>query len=62
MLIKKEQIPILIVNVCAVIFYTLLFASRKNYEFLLYIGVIIFFFFVILATDRKVTYPNDVLG
>ncbi|MBI5115038.1 hypothetical protein HZA56_01030, partial [Candidatus Poribacteria bacterium] len=61
MLIKKEQIPILILNVCAVIFYAALFASRKNYEFLLYIGVIIFFLVVILATDKKVNYPNDVL-
>lgn len=61
MLLKKEQIPILIVNAIALLIFTLLFASRKNYEFLLYIGVIIFFLVVILATNKRVAYPNSVL-
>ena len=61
MLIKKGQLPILLVNAIAVVLFTILFASRKNYEFLLYIGVIIFFLIVILATNKKVDYPNGVL-
>lgn len=61
MLIKKGQIPILTVNACALLFFMVLFASRKNYEFLLYIGVIIFFLFVILASNRKIDYPNSAL-
>ena len=61
MLIKKGQLPILLVNAIAMALFTILFASRKNYEFLLYIGVIIFFLVVILATNEKVDYPNSVL-
>ncbi len=61
MFLKKGQLPILLVNVVALALYTILFASRKNYEFLLYIGVIIFFLVVILATNKKVDYPNRVL-
>jgi uncharacterized membrane protein YjdF len=41
--------------------FTVLFLSRQNYEFLLYIGVIIFFLFVIIATNRKVGYPDSLL-
>lgn len=61
MLLKKGQLPILIVNACALLVFTILFASRKNYEFLLYIGVIVFFLAVILATNKRVDYPNSVL-
>jgi len=61
MILKKGQLPILIVNVCALVAFTVLFASRKNYEFLLYIGVIIFFLALILATNKRVDYPNGVL-
>jgi len=61
MLLKKGQLPILVVNAVALAAFTLLFLSRKNYEFLLYIGVIIFFLAVILGTNKKVEYPNSVL-
>ena len=61
MLIKKDQIPILIVNLCFLSFFTVLFLSRKNYEFLMYIGVIIFFLLVIIATNQKVNYSNPIL-
>lgn len=61
MLLKKGQIPILFVNACALAGFTILFASRKNYEFLLYIGVIIFFLGLIVGTNKKVDYPNGVL-
>jgi uncharacterized membrane protein YjdF len=61
MLIKKGQLPIVIVNVLALLFFAALFASKKNYEFLLYIGVIIFFLVVILASNKRVAYPNGTL-
>ena len=61
MILKKGQLPVLVVNACALAAFTILFASRKNYEFLLYIGVIIFFLALILATNKRVDYPNGVL-
>jgi len=39
----------------------LLFLSRENYEFLIYIGVILFFLLLIVFTNKKVNYPNDLL-
>jgi putative membrane protein len=61
MVLKKEQLPILLVNAVALIIFALLFLSRKNYEFLLYVGVIVFFMVVILATNERVSYPTSVL-
>ncbi len=61
MLLRKEQVPILVVNLCVLFFFGLLFASRKNYEFLLYIGVIVLFLGLIIATNNRVSYPNGVL-
>lgn len=61
MLIKKDQLPILLVNIISLAFFTVFFISRKNYEFLIYIGVIIFFLLVIIATNNRVDYPNEIL-
>lgn len=61
MLIKKDQLPILLVNIISLAFFTVFFISRKNYEFLMYIGVIIFFLLVIIATNNRVDYPNEIL-
>lgn len=61
MFIKKSQIPILVINLVYLIAALFVFLGRKNYEFVMYVGVIVFFFFVILATNKKVNYPNFVL-
>jgi len=61
MLIKKGQWPILLVNVCMLIAFAGFYVARQNYEFIIYIGVIVFFLALILATNRKVEYPNGVL-
>lgn len=61
MKLKKGQKPILIVNVILLVFFMLLFLSRKNYEFLMYVGVIIFFLSVILISNSKVDYSNMTL-
>jgi hypothetical protein len=61
MLLKRDQIPILIFTLIYLIIFSLVFFFRKNYEFIMYVGVILFFFFVILLTNKKVNYPNIVL-
>src|SRR3989344_4991216 len=61
MYLKKDQISILIVNIVLLFFFIILFFLRKNYEFILYIGVIIFFAIIIIATNKKVKYPNYIL-
>lgn len=61
MLIKRNQIPILLINITALVIFTAIFVSRQNYEFLLYVGVIFFFLVLIVLTNQKVNYPNDLL-
>lgn len=59
--LKKNQIPIFIVNLIYLVIALFVFSSRRNYEFVTYIGVVIFFSVVILLTNKKVNYPNIVL-
>lgn len=61
MVIKKGQLPILVVLIIALIFFSIFFVFKKNYEFIIYIGVIILFLTLILFTNKKVDYPNNVL-
>lgn len=61
MLIKKSQIPVLIFTLIYLIVSLFIFIKRANHEFVLYVGVIIFLFLVILFTNKKVSYPNFVL-
>jgi len=61
MLTNRGQIPILIANIIALVFFTGKFLSQGNYEFIFYIIVIVSFLFLILATNRKVQYPNELL-
>ena len=61
MLIKRNQIPILIVNLALLTVFIILFLSKKNYEFIIYVGVIIFFLLLIIVTNKKINYPNSIL-
>lgn len=51
----------LIVAILLILFFSYFYISQKNYEFIIYIGVIIFFFAVILLTNKKVNYSNTSL-
>lgn len=61
MLFKKGQLSIFIVNLISLIAFTPFFIARRNYEFIIYIGVILFFVLLILSTNKKVNYPNVLL-
>lgn len=61
MLIKKNQWPILIVNMAIIISFAIYYLMRNNLEFLIYIGVIVFFLILIIITNEKVNYPNGIL-
>lgn len=60
MLDQKLKIP-LIVNLIAVLIFSIIFFTKQNFEFIFYIGVIIFFMLLILFTHKKVTYPLSVI-
>ncbi len=59
--LKPGQKPIFIVLLLSLIYFTVHYLGRKNYEFIMYLGVIIFFFVLILETNKKVNYSNSVL-
>ena len=59
--LRKGQLPIFFVNLFYLLIFLFVFSSRRNYEFLSYIGVVVFFSVVILMTNKKVKYPNSVL-
>jgi uncharacterized membrane protein YjdF len=61
MIVKKGQWLILITNIVYLSLASLFYISKKNYEFILYVGVIVLFLLLIVATNKKVNYPNFVL-
>jgi putative membrane protein len=56
--IRKGQLPILIFNLLVLTVFSFHFISKKNHEFILYIGVIIFFLGVFILTNSRVYFPN----
>ena len=61
MLIKKSQIPILITNIIYLIIFLFYYIRKLNYEFIIYVAVILFFLGLIIATNKKVNYPDFTL-
>jgi len=61
MFIRKGQLSILLFNLIAIVLFGIRFLRLANYEFIIYIGVIIFFLIAIAATNSKIYYPNLLL-
>lgn len=59
--LRRGQFHILIFNLVYLVLSLFIFLSRKNYEFIMYVGVIIILLFVIILTNKRVYYPNVVL-
>ena len=57
MRLKKDYLPILWANILLIVIFTYLYLARKNYEFLLYLGVMVFFALLVFFTIQKVNYP-----
>ncbi len=60
-MLSKKLYPILAVNILALLGFSTLFFARENYEFILYIAVIVFFLFLILFTNKKIGFSLSVL-
>ncbi|UCF00287.1 MAG: DUF2238 domain-containing protein [Planctomycetota bacterium] len=61
MQIKKRHLILLAINIISVIIFGTLSLTSRNYEFVIYIGVIIFFIVVITATYCMVPYTDACL-
>ena len=54
--IKKEHKILLFINLALLICFGILYSLQLNYEFIIYIGVISFFLFLVGITIKKVDY------
>ena len=54
--IKKGEWALILFTLGYILIYTIYYLSRKNYEFLIYVGVLVFFAVLILATLRKTNF------
>ena len=61
MLTRKGQLPILLFNLALLLSFSAYFISQKNYEFILYVGVIAFFLMVFITSIKKMYFPNALL-
>jgi len=59
--LERAHIAPLAVLLSVLIPFSVYFGYRKNYEFLLYVAVIIFFMVVIALTNDRVRYPISIL-
>lgn len=58
MYIKPSQKPILTFTFLYLAAFSFFYIGAKNYEFLLYIGVILIIFALILSTNKRFNYSN----
>ncbi len=61
MTLEKEYRPLLLVNAVVAAAFTIYYFMSGNFEFMIYIGVVIFFMALIFFTRNKVNYPVPVL-
>jgi len=59
--ITKSQWTIIIVNAVYLICFGIYYIMKKNYEFMIYIGIVLFFAVLIGLSIEKVKYTNGVL-
>jgi uncharacterized membrane protein YjdF len=59
--IRKEHLILLAVNLALILGFGTLFVARRNYEFILYVGVIVVFLGLIAATRNRVAYTLETL-
>lgn len=61
MFLKRGQLPILISILAIILIFLPMAVGKKNYEFVIYIGVIIIIFLIILLTNKRNNLSNGVL-
>ncbi|MDP2925844.1 MAG: DUF2238 domain-containing protein [Nanoarchaeota archaeon] len=60
--VTKTQLMLLVITLIYLIIYTFLYLGRKNYEFLVYIGVVILFLIIISFLHFKYNFTTGVLA
>lgn len=60
-MIKKGGWLLILFNLAYIIGFTIYYLSIKNYEFMLYIGVLVILFVLVLAIQRRVQFSYTIL-
>lgn len=60
-MIKKGQGVVFAFALAYTLFFCVFYLMQKNYEFIVYLGVVMGIIWLILATNEKVNYRNDIL-
>jgi len=61
MLIRRNEIPVFVVNLLYVLVFGSLSVGQANWEFVIYTGVIVVFFTLILIGQHRVQFPPFIL-
>lgn len=59
--IRKEHIVLLLINLALIVGFGTLFLARQNHEFVIYVGVIVFFLCLVAFSINKVDYTMSAL-
>ena len=60
-MIKKGEWFLIVFNLAYIIGFTLYYLGKQNYEFMVYIGVLVLLFVLVLAIQRRVKFPLMIL-
>ena len=58
---ERKQLVLLLVNLALIVGFGWVYLTRQNYEFIIYVGVIIFFLCLIGVSIRKIDYTLGAL-
>ena len=60
-MIKKGEWVLILFNLLYIVAFTIYYVARQNYEFMVYIGVLVLLFAVVFAIQRRVKFPVLIL-
>ena len=60
-MIKRSEWVLILFNLLYIVAFTIYYVARQNYEFMVYIGVLVLLFAVVFAIQRRVKFPVLIL-
>ena len=60
-MIKKGEWVLILFNLLYIVAFTIYYVAKQNYEFMVYIGVLVLLFAVVFAIQRRVKFPLPIL-
>jgi len=60
-MIKKSEWVLILFNLLYIVAFTIYYVAKQNYEFMVYIGVLVLLFALVFAIQRRVKFPLLIL-